>query len=501
MFDKKAPLIILLLIICPPIFIAIDKLPILLWDESRLAFNAWEMYKNGFSVVTTYDFSPETWNTKPPMLIWLEALSFKIFGVNEFSFRLPSALAAIGTCLMMFWFSKKQLGKPWLGVLAALILVTSLGFTNYHHSARSGDYDSLLTFFVTTYMLLFFTFIEEGKAKYIFLSMLALSFAVLTKGIAGLIMAPGMLVYTIYRNKILFTLKKPAFYAGIATFLVLTVGYYLLREHYQPGYFGHVNANELGGRYAEVGENTNESILDPYYYYHWLVNSNFSHWYWILPLSLVFGVYARHIKTKNATFFLAVSATLFLMFISFATGRNNWYDMPAYPLLSILAAMGVYTTCQLLAGWQGWKNKFIINVLPVVLLVYLTVRPYAISLDRAVNPDPGEWIEGNVNMTHFLKDVRMGRKEQLKNFKIIKGTEYEVNVNWYVNVINDQPGYNIEIIEVDGTKLVPGLVAGDTAVVYFSGIKDFLEYYYFAEQLAVIDNVAIYKINGVEHEL
>ena len=39
--------------------------PIVLWDESRVAVNALEMSQRGFSLITTYGFKPDLWNTKP----------------------------------------------------------------------------------------------------------------------------------------------------------------------------------------------------------------------------------------------------------------------------------------------------------------------------------------------------------------------------------------------------------------------------------------------------
>ena len=51
------------------LFIGLDiaERPIALWDESRLAVNALEMRQRGFSLVTTYGFAPDLWNTKPPL--------------------------------------------------------------------------------------------------------------------------------------------------------------------------------------------------------------------------------------------------------------------------------------------------------------------------------------------------------------------------------------------------------------------------------------------------
>jgi len=51
----------------------IEKLPLRQYDEARQAINAMEMVQSGNWLVTTYDGEPETWNTKPPLLIGLQA--------------------------------------------------------------------------------------------------------------------------------------------------------------------------------------------------------------------------------------------------------------------------------------------------------------------------------------------------------------------------------------------------------------------------------------------
>ena len=70
--------IVLALLVYVPIFGHLNTLPIRIWDESRLATNAYEMLKNGNFIVTYFDGKPDMWNTKPPLLIWLDVLFMKI---------------------------------------------------------------------------------------------------------------------------------------------------------------------------------------------------------------------------------------------------------------------------------------------------------------------------------------------------------------------------------------------------------------------------------------
>lgn len=126
------------------------------------------MLNNGDLIVTHFNGKPDMWNTKPPLLIWIQALFMKILGVNESSVRMPSAIAAFLTCIVLFIFSKKYLKKYWFGFITVFVLITSHGYINIH-ATRTGDYDALLTLFTTLSCLFFFSFCEKQNYKHLYL--------------------------------------------------------------------------------------------------------------------------------------------------------------------------------------------------------------------------------------------------------------------------------------------------------------------------------------------
>src|SRR6266478_844683 len=73
-----------------------------LWDidEGLNAEAAREMLESGDWVVPTFNFKPRT--AKPALLYWLQAVAYQKFGVNEFSARLPSVLAAAAAVLLIY---------------------------------------------------------------------------------------------------------------------------------------------------------------------------------------------------------------------------------------------------------------------------------------------------------------------------------------------------------------------------------------------------------------
>ena len=64
---------------------------------------------------------------KPPLVYWLTALSFKVFGYTEAAARLPSAVSALGGVFLAYGLGRALWG-PGPGVLGALVLASAAGY-------------------------------------------------------------------------------------------------------------------------------------------------------------------------------------------------------------------------------------------------------------------------------------------------------------------------------------------------------------------------------------
>jgi 4-amino-4-deoxy-L-arabinose transferase-like glycosyltransferase len=118
-----------------------------IWDESRNGVSALEMSRSNNWLVTTYQGIPDMSSVKPPLYIWLMAIMYKIIGVSELGLRLPSAVGVSLVVLTIYLFSLKALKNRWIGIVGALIILSSMGFPDLH-IGRTGDYDALLTLFM-----------------------------------------------------------------------------------------------------------------------------------------------------------------------------------------------------------------------------------------------------------------------------------------------------------------------------------------------------------------
>ena len=98
-------------------------LPLIDRDEPRFAEASREMLERHDWVVPTFNDEPRY--DKPPLIYWAQMLCYECLGQHDLTARLPSALFATGTALLIFFWARR-LTKPRTALVAALIFTTSL---------------------------------------------------------------------------------------------------------------------------------------------------------------------------------------------------------------------------------------------------------------------------------------------------------------------------------------------------------------------------------------
>ena len=321
----------LLLLSVSCFFIKLSQIPIRIWDEARNANNALQMLQNGNWLVPYYENAPDMWNTKPPLLIWIQVVFLKLFGSNEFAVRLPSAIAATLTVFVLWNFGRKYFKNQWAGFFCGAVLATSMGYVQ-NHSGRTGDYDALLILFITIYCTRFFSWLIEGRRTDYILFWIFLILAVLTKGIVGVMMLPGLFLFTIIRKKFSEQLRNRITWRGAAFFLLIIGGYYLGREMVNPGYLQAVYQNELGGRYLETLEQHQHHFG---FYWDHMKEYSFTYWFpWILPVFIT-GFILKEKNLRILTLFNLLMVIPFFLVISSAGTKLEWYVLPVFPFLAL----------------------------------------------------------------------------------------------------------------------------------------------------------------------
>lgn len=112
------------------------------WDEINFAESAREMLVTGDFLTVTIGYEP-FWE-KPPLFIWLQALCMKIFGISEFSARLPNALTGIITLNLLYYLGK-SIRNHFTGIFWVIAYGASLAPSVYY---RSGIIDPVFNLFI-----------------------------------------------------------------------------------------------------------------------------------------------------------------------------------------------------------------------------------------------------------------------------------------------------------------------------------------------------------------
>jgi 4-amino-4-deoxy-L-arabinose transferase-like glycosyltransferase len=395
-------------------------LPLELWDESRYANSAVEMSMRGHWLTPTYNWHVDHWSPKPPLLIWSIALLERAHLPPMLALRLPSELAGLATVAVVYLFCRFVLGRRFVALAAAMILMSSTLFFGTH-IAMSGDCDALLSLFTTICTVAFFYFAENPGPRTttaLTLAALALLSAIMVKGVAGTFILPGLLTYAVLRGQLRRLGTDRRFWLAIGGVTFVVALYYVGRNHIDPGYLQSVWINELGGRYLQTLEAHKTS---PFIYLSYL----------FAPASpgMLFGLLAvfalrrtrqtatqgEQIGTKNRSQAAAVccltTALVLLAIISASQTRLLYYCAPAIPLLSIAAAIGCGNLLELSAArFSGASVLPYLQAVVFVLLLCWLSRGMFLSVKGHGWNQSGEQVQYGLALGD-LKDT----KEQLSD--------------------------------------------------------------------------------------
>lgn len=203
----------------------IGNMPLFDWDEINFAECAREMLVSGnYSEVQLY-FQP-FWE-KPPLFIWFQALSMKVFGVNELAARLPNVVCGVLTLLLVFNLGKRHFSLR-TGLLWTLLFTGSLLPHLYFKSGIIDPWFNLFIFLSVYFFILFSNYTGfKQQWRYALLSGVSIGLAVLTKGpvallILGLVITTWMVLkkqYRLWMSASFWIFVLSALFMGSAWFL------------------------------------------------------------------------------------------------------------------------------------------------------------------------------------------------------------------------------------------------------------------------------------------
>jgi hypothetical protein len=299
-------------------------------DAGKYASVAREVYESGDFINLRVHGEP--YDQKPPMLFWLSALSFYIFGLSNFAFKVPLLLTGF-----LGIYSTYRLGKSLynvrVGMTAAMMLAASQVYFLYYMDIHT---DSVLQPFVTFALWQLYEFIKKNKNVHLILGFSGIGCAMLTKGPVGALVPAfavlGHLVFTRQYERLL----DIRWYLGalLTLILILPALAGLYNQFGWEGirfYFWTNNAGRLTG---QLGAHR----PDYFFYVHNLLYLFFP---WMLLLFVSAGFEFRSLierRFRGREFYIFPGTWLFFLILTLSKGKLPNYIFVLMPLFSLLTA-------------------------------------------------------------------------------------------------------------------------------------------------------------------
>ncbi len=155
------------------------------WDEINFAEAAREMIVTGDYLTVRIHFRP-FWE-KPPLFIWMQVLSMKIFGINEFAARFPNAVCGIVTLIALYRIGRSYKNRQF-ALLWPLVYVASV---LSHFYFKSGIIDPWFNFFIFAGIYYAYRYFRHHNKKLLnsALAGFFIGLAILTKGPVALLVS------------------------------------------------------------------------------------------------------------------------------------------------------------------------------------------------------------------------------------------------------------------------------------------------------------------------
>lgn len=378
-------------------FWGLGSIDLMSLNEGRRALAIKEMVSSGDWLLP--HLNGALYLTKPPLLYWLSSTFALIGGVNEWTLRLPSALAALAVLWMIYRYTLKQ-SNHLTALLAAQLLLANIGFVML---GRRAEIEMLLTAFCVGAVLSAIQYIQHQSNKnWIYLSYFLLALAMMTKGPVILLFITLPLIVAL-----IFT-KKPAIktvilsWRGWLIFLIVGLAWYAF-VICQLGFdvWANVAKHDM---LEKMQSNSAKPILS---YVGWIA----------VDFLLLVGLFAVKTKAMYRDFFklpqqperfvLLMAVLVPLMIFSLFSNKHAKYLLPIYPFIAILLATKIIAITD--KAKDSVKKIVVIAgaLLPVGFAVfYMMLEPKLFAYRVAVFPAFSQWVANN-NQTslYAYKDI------------------------------------------------------------------------------------------------
>lgn len=323
------------------------------------------------------------WLDKPHLPFWLAAVSFKIFGINNFAYKLPSYLAGLLAARFLFKFSKNLYNEK-TAYLSAIVFLSAL------HVIIS-TFDVRAEIYITAFAFGSIYFFERASArdKFSYHLLLGAFFAacsIMVKGIFVLItIIGGFVIYWLITKQYRQFLKLKWYIALILIFVFITPELYALYNQFDknPEVFAQGQKGISGikfffwdsqfGRFFNTGPIRGKG--DPSFFLHTTLWA-FLPWS-VLLYAAIFNLFKKRVRLgmPNETIIVWASAGITFLVFSLSKFQLPHYILLLFPQFAIISVL--FISDQKEKGLKTWiivQNTIFILVTATLLLLTFFFR-------------------------------------------------------------------------------------------------------------------------------
>ena len=329
MISRNRSLLIVLLVWATIYLPALGSLAIK-GEEGRRILPAVRMIETGDYIVPRVGST--TYFRKPPLVNWLVAVSFKVFGVrNEWTARLPSAFSVLVVAIAFVTVARVSLG-PSGSTIAALIWLTNIGIIE---KGRLIEIEGLYVSLSGLAIIFWLSFWSQEKSPWLIWlpASIFLGLALLAKGPLHLVFFYGIVFAVLWQTKRWRLLVHPAHFAAVAIMLAIFAAWaipFLQSTTTQAAL--HKWSTQFSGRLSATGFNFSS----------WIQNIPRSLMYflpWLILLPFIRFSKFHDIGQRRLARALTWGIAVPFLVVNLVPGAMSRYSMPVLVPASWLLAM------------------------------------------------------------------------------------------------------------------------------------------------------------------
>jgi len=323
-------------------FLGLGEMGLTDQDEGRNAEAGREMFESGDHL--TPRFNGELRVAKPVLIYWLMEQSYRLFGVNEFAARFPSALFGVGLILIHYLFLVHQRDRT-VALFGGLMLLLNLEILGLGRMALT---DSVLIFFTTASLYGFWLGLHgEGVVRrWMWVFYIGMALATLTKGPVGFaVPLIAAALYLTWTRRWRDYWQKGMPLAGLLLFALLAAPWYAAMLYVHGDAYASAAKTNTIGRFLSPMEGHYGTI----FFYIPVLLLGFFPWSALLPLPLYHTFKEWYLirrararldptGTTELDLFAALWVVSVFVFFTASATRLPHYIGPLFPAAALLTA-------------------------------------------------------------------------------------------------------------------------------------------------------------------